>query len=116
MGPKGFGLRPPITVRIDPDYGGARCSRRLHDDLTGHAEPKDCDRVADADLRIMDAVQRYRANVGEDADARISVLRHGPVARIFGGYHRLAAMVPGAEHLIAYGHATDFRAGFDYLA
>ena len=52
------------------------------DDLAWNAETEHGHHIADAELRIVDAVQRDRADVREDADARVGAVGQPAVAGI----------------------------------
>ena len=93
--------------RVDPDDRGARGARGLQHDLPRHAEPEHHDEVAEADAGVVHAVQRDRADVRKDADARVGAFRHELCLRLVLAHHMDAAMVPGAEHELARPHPGD---------
>jgi len=71
----GCGALPPNGIRVHGNDGSARAASRLDDDLPGHAQPEHRDRITDADLRVVDTVQRDSSDVREYADPRVSAFR-----------------------------------------
>ena len=63
------------------DHPGAVEPGQLGDDLPGHAQAEDRDRLADVDVGVQHDVERDRADLGEDADPGIDVRRRACARR-----------------------------------